>query len=87
MCLKVPLSATCLQPVPAPLQCGQNFSAPAGNWNSQNAAAEAVPLSSLTAERHHRELGDQNSCNIQTLLPHHNNLDLAGAYSHLLPSS
>lgn len=74
VCLKVPLNTICLQTVP--LQWGQNFSAPAENWNSQNATAEAVPLSSLTAELCHCEPGNQNNCNIQTLLHHHTNLDL-----------
>lgn len=59
VCLEVPLNAICLQPVPAPLQCGQNFSTPAENRNSQNAAAETAPLTNLTAELHHHELGDQ----------------------------
>lgn len=79
VCLKVPLNAICLQPVPAPSQCGQNFSAPAENRNSQSTTAETAPLSNLTAELHHRELGDQNNCNIQTLLHHHISLELTFA--------
>lgn len=71
LCLKVPVDPICLQPVPALSQCGQNLSAPAENWNPQNAAAQTVSLSSLAAKLHHHELGNQNNCNIQTLLHHH----------------
>ncbi|KAF2980599.1 hypothetical protein EK904_006413 [Melospiza melodia maxima] len=52
--------------------------------NSQNATAETAPLSSPTAELHRRELGDQNDCNIQTLLHHHTSLDLTEILSFVL---